>query len=826
MLTIFLYECWSQTLVSPCPNLFEYDPQGVVGDRWSGTIKVTLDDELSGIWIRVIFDRPLLELGTDFGEAVQKEPNDFLIRRPSPKVNAGETLVINISPRFDPAVGVPKLLGYRLNAKTVCPLDGVIPPPAPLSDALASPCPDLFSYEPFGPEANVWHGNIKVKTDSELSGVWMRVVLDKPPIHFGTSFGDVVQKEPNEFLVKKPKHKLPIGAELQYRINASFIPGETPPKILGFRLNARTVCPENGIIELPSPAVPKLESPCPNLFTYDPLTADADKWTGTITVKTDFELSGIWMRVILDKEPVEFMTEFGEAVKRDGSDYLIKNPKHKLNVGETLSFRVSARFRPGEEPARIIGFRLNARPVCPENGQIETTTKSIAEQFVSPCPTIFNYEPFGQEPDKWFGNINFNSDIELNGIWLQIILDGRAIQLGNWFGEVNTKDSIKYLIKRPQFKLLAGNNLNLRFYMKFNPNEPIAKLKEIKINGRVICPGNNNGFSQGTNSNRPPAQKPEWVTFAPTRPEQNNPNKPVFGPDFKPGGRPNFVVQNPQSAAQCGTVATKPVALVSHGSQTEEGKWPWHAALYYPNGALFEYYCGGTLISLNHILTVAHCATVKNTAYALDTDDIHVFLGKHQLTKSNKGVQYKQIKKIFVHPDYDVGYYANDIAILLFTSSAEFTDWVRPICLWAENRDINAVIGNNKVGTVVGWGYDNLGRISDKLLQANMPVVPHKQCIWSKREFFSKTVNDKNFCAGFRNGTSVCTGDSGGALVFPRENSDPKYPTWHVRGIVSLSVALQATINEEASLCDTSHFVVFTDVAKFLDWIYPTMNIK
>lgn len=65
VLTIFLYECWSQTLVSPCPNLFEYDPQGVVGDRWSGTIKVTLDDELSGIWIRVVFDRPLMELGVN-----------------------------------------------------------------------------------------------------------------------------------------------------------------------------------------------------------------------------------------------------------------------------------------------------------------------------------------------------------------------------------------------------------------------------------------------------------------------------------------------------------------------------------------------------------------------------------------------------------------------------------------------------------------------------------------------------------------------------------------------------------------------------------------
>lgn len=70
----------------------------------------------------------------------------------------------------------------------------------------------------------------------------------------------------------------------------------------------------------------------------------------------------------------------------------------------------------------------------------------------------------------------------------------------------------------------------------------------------------------------------------------------------------------------------------------------------------------------------------------------------------------------------------------------------------------------------------------------------------------------------FTTGTSVCNGDSGGALVFPKTNSNPNHPVWHIRGVVSISVALQSEF-----ICDTSHYAIFTDVAKYLQWIRNVM---
>lgn len=54
-------------------------------------------------------------------------------------------------------------------------------------------------------------------------------------------------------------------------------------------------------------------------------------------------------------------------------------------------------------------------------------------------------------------------------------------------------------------------------------------------------------------------------------------------------------------------------------------------------------------------------------------------------------------------------------------------------------------------------------------------------------------------------------------MVFPRENDQE---IWQLRGIVSIGVALQGS-----NVCDPNHYVVFTDVAKHVDWIKRTITI-
>lgn len=53
---------------------------------------------------------------------------------------------------------------------------------------------------------------------------------------------------------------------------------------------------------------------------------------------------------------------------------------------------------------------------------------------------------------------------------------------------------------------------------------------------------------------------------------------------------------------------------------------------------------------------------------------------------------------------------------------------------------------------VLGWGYDESGRVTAELKMASMPIVSHAKCIWSNPLVFGHVVKDSNYCAGFRNG--------------------------------------------------------------------------
>lgn len=61
----------------------------------------------------------------------------------------------------------------------------------------------------------------------------------------------------------------------------------------------------------------------------------------------------------------------------------------------------------------------------------------------------------------------------------------------------------------------------------------------------------------------------------------------------------------------------------------QEGEFPWHAALYHSQGIDLSYVCGASLISLNHLLTVAHCVTKKKSQSVINPDNLVVYLGKN-----------------------------------------------------------------------------------------------------------------------------------------------------------------------------------------------------
>lgn len=66
---------------------------------------------------------------------------------------------------------------------------------------------------------------------------------------------------------------------------------------------------------------------------------------------------------------------------------------------------------------------------------------------------------------------------------------------------------------------------------------------------------------------------------------------------------------------------------------------------------------------------------------------------------SSTGIQDKQVSAIIAHPQYNARLYSNDIAIIKLASAAEFTDYVRPICLWEDTADLSSVV--NKEGNAM-----------------------------------------------------------------------------------------------------------------------------
>lgn len=63
-------------------------------------------------------------------------------------------------------------------------------------------------------------------------------------------------------------------------------------------------------------------------------------------------------------------------------------------------------------------------------------------------------------------------------------------------------------------------------------------------------------------------------------------------------------------------------------------------------------------------------------------------------------------------------------------------------------------------------------------------------------------------------GTGACNGDSGGGLYFEDDG------IYHLRGVVSIAKSRSGV----ESFCHSKAYVVFTDVAKYLDWIQEKLG--
>ncbi|XP_042249305.1 serine protease 27-like [Thunnus maccoyii] len=186
------------------------------------------------------------------------------------------------------------------------------------------------------------------------------------------------------------------------------------------------------------------------------------------------------------------------------------------------------------------------------------------------------------------------------------------------------------------------------------------------------------------------------------------------------------------------------------GEDAAAGAWPWQASLH-SNG---RHFCGGSLINNQWILTAAHCFPSTSTL------GLQVYLGRENQQSLNPNEVSRTVSQVITHPNYDSNTNDNDIALLRLSSTVDFTNYIRPVCLAAAG----SVFGAGTTCWVTGWGdiRTDVSLPSPQTLQeVNVPVVSNSRCT----ESYSILTNNM-ICAGLtEGGKDSCQGDSGGPMV-------------------------------------------------------------
>ncbi|XP_030370829.1 serine protease gd-like isoform X2 [Scaptodrosophila lebanonensis] len=264
--------------------------------------------------------------------------------------------------------------------------------------------------------------------------------------------------------------------------------------------------------------------------------------------------------------------------------------------------------------------------------------------------------------------------------------------------------------------------------------------------------------------------------------------------------RPPPRVQPP--ADKCGEEGL--IALFIGGTNVPRGRFPWVAPLYHddnpdPYVVDLNYKCVTTLVSTRTVVTAAHCIWGKKR------EEMRVYVGRHDLESyPEEGAVLMEIQSVHTHPDF-IGDVVpdSDIGILVFTTHATISSYVRPICMWSLKASSNESLFEEAV--VVGWGVDKNQNHLRFPKSAEMQIVSRETC---QRKMISAIhfLTSRTLCAGNKDAHGPCSGDSGAGLMVKINNQ------WTLRAVVSTAQRLGNT-------CDLSGYVIYSDVSKHLQWI-------
>merc|ERR1711887_37704 len=248
-----------------------------------------------------------------------------------------------------------------------------------------------------------------------------------------------------------------------------------------------------------------------------------------------------------------------------------------------------------------------------------------------------------------------------------------------------------------------------------------------------------------------------------------------------------------QPKAACGIEgpAAKEGRIVG-GVEATPHSWPWQVALFIDDA----WFCGGSIISENYVLTAAHCA--DGASY------FDVMAGAHNVRESSEPNRVEVTSyNGWTHPLWNSNDLSGDLALVELPSPLPMNDYISASCLPATGEP--PAVGS--MVTVTGWGKpsDSAGGISPVLREVrDIPVMTNADC----NDVYG-IVGDGVVCIDTAGGRGSCNGDSGGPLV-QKAGGKAAGDLWTQVGIVSFGASAGCEVGMPAG---------FTRTEYYLDWI-------
>ncbi|CAL4106155.1 unnamed protein product, partial [Meganyctiphanes norvegica] len=268
---------------------------------------------------------------------------------------------------------------------------------------------------------------------------------------------------------------------------------------------------------------------------------------------------------------------------------------------------------------------------------------------------------------------------------------------------------------------------------------------------------------------------------------------------------------------KCGIETNAPTRIINGVDVEVARKYSWQVGLKDTNHRSEGYFCGGSIITNQHILTAAHCVipSTRKGSLTCAKPVYRVFVGigdhKQEETTDNFSDFLELIPSmnIIPHPEYNCFTLDNDLAIIKLKMPIDLQKHagvIHPVCLPKDDSKTYQGLTATSTGwgSVVGYneGEEYSPNYPNILQEVQVSVMNNSKCI--KQRLISDnmlcTANEEGYAEG---GKDACQGDSGGPLFVKQKGR-------HVQiGITSDGKGCASKENPG----------VYSRVSKFIDWI-------